>query len=371
MVRAAVMPVYIRTTAELEARIPTIAASPSVALDTEFHPEKAYTPRLMLLQLRPARGDSLLIDPLDGVDLGLLSTALAGATLLIHGGTTDLSLLALHTGLHARRVVDSQLAAAFCGLGWPRRLQDLALTVLGRTLTKQCTVSDWSHRPLSQDQLRYAADDVELLHELTHALLARVTALGNLAWFEAAQAEAAAAALVPTDPERAWRRVPGAHLLNDAERAALQALAAWRERRARDADQPPHQILVDAMMFDIARRRPTSIDSLRENRRMHAGVWKFHGEEILERLRTAEGADPPAALRRGARVDALRLAARIAAAARGMEGDLLLTDDELLATEDPDRAPSWRREALGPEFDQFVEGSTLIDAQGRLVRGGG
>ncbi len=361
------MPVLIRTTAELVHRLPALAAAPSVALDTEFHPEKAYTPRLMLVQLRPAGGEALLIDPLSDVDLRPLGPVLSATTLLVHGGAADLSLLAIHTGAVPSQVVDTQLAAAFCGLGWPRRLQDLVQLALGRTLPKQETLSDWSRRPLSPEQLRYAADDVELLHELAAELLARINKLGNLAWFEAAQAEAVAAALVPPPPQDAWRRVPGAHLLGDRDRAALQALAAWRQERAIAADVPLNHIVADAVMFDLARRRPSTVQELRENRRMPSNVWRQAGDVVLAVLRGSETAPVPAALRRGPRLDALRLGARIAAAKVGMDGDLLLTDCELDYVFSGSVERSWRRQALGSVFDDFVSGKKMIASDGALV----
>ncbi|GDX80583.1 ribonuclease D [Deltaproteobacteria bacterium] len=361
------MPVLIRTTAELLVRLPALAGAPSIALDTEFHPEKYYTPRLMLVQLRPAGREALLIDALADVDLRPLGPILSATTLLVHGGAADLSLLHLHAGASPTKVIDTQLAAAFCGMGWPRRLQDLVHLALGRTLTKQETLSDWSRRPLSPDQLRYAADDVEGLHELVAALLERITQLGNLAWFEAAQAEAVATALKPPPPEDAWRRVPGAHLLSDRERAALQALAAWRQERAIAADIPLNHVVADAVMFDLARRRPTTVEELRENRRMPSNVWKQAGDAVLAALREAERAPPPSPLRRGSRCDALRLGARIVAAASGMEGDLLLNDCELDYILGGTRSKSWRRQALGPVFDEFVAGTRWIDGNGTLI----
>ncbi len=361
------MPVLIRTTAELLVRLPALAAAPSIALDTEFHPEKYYSPRLMLVQLRPAGGEALLIDALAEVELRLLGPVLSATTLLVHGGAADLALLREHAGVSPSRVIDTQLAGAFCGLGWPRRLQDLVHLVLGRTLTKQETLSDWSRRPLSSDQLRYAADDVKLLHELVAALLARVTTLGNLQWFEAAQREAVEAALAPPAARDAWRRVPGAHLLGERERAALQALAAWRQERAIAGNVPLNHVVADAVMFDLARRRPANVLELRENRRMPSHVWKQCGEAVLAALRDAEHGVAPAALRRGPRCDALRLGARIVAAAAGMEGDLLLTDCELDYILDGTWEASWRREALGSTFDDFLSGTKVIDAEGRLV----
>ena len=360
-------PMYrvVATDVELDAAMPALELASTVALDTEFHPERTYRPRLLLVQLCVSGLPPLILDPLGGLTLRRLGPVLAQARLLVHGGVWDLRLLADHAGLVPRVVSDTQLVAAFAGLGWPRRLQDLLSIVLGAELDKGCTLSDWSRRPLSRAQLEYAAADVSLLAELDTALRKRVHALGNDAWLAAAEAEHVAEALAPVQPQRAWERVPGAHLLDDAARGTLRALAAWREDHACQHDVPLHQRVSDSALLDLARRRPRSADEMRENRRLPASVWKTHATPLLRML--AESAAPTPALPRGARADVLRAAARAAAASRGVSGDLLLRDCEIDYILTGSAGPSWRLAALGPEFLGFLDGNRVLDCHGALV----
>jgi ribonuclease D len=355
------------TEAGLERELEALSRAESIAVDTEFHPERSYLPRLFLVQVCGDGGEPVLIDPL-ALSLAPLGAVLTRARVVVHGGDWDLRLLAHHAGFVPTRVSDTQRVAAFAGLGWPRRLQDLLLEVLGTELDKGSTLSDWSRRPLSAAQLAYAAADVRLLLELDRVLRERVASFGNAEWLARAEADHLDEVLRPVDPDRAWRRVPGAQLLDARSRTALQALAAWREKQARSADVPLNQVVPDAHLLDLARRRPGSLEEMRENRRFPSSVWKVHGAALLGCLQE-DGRNPPAALPRGVRVELLRAAARAAASPRGMAGELLLSDCEMEYILAGSGSPSWRLQALGPDFTGFRQGRVLLNFDGDLVPG--
>lgn len=355
------------TQAHLDRELAALEAAGSVALDTEFHPERTYRPRLLLVQVCGAGMEPLLIDPLGPLSLAPLGAVLSRTRLIVHGGEQDVRLLAHHAGLVPAVLSDTQRVAAFAGLGWPRRLQDLLAEVLGVTIDKGATLSDWSRRPLSHTQEEYAAADVRLLADLDAALRERVRALGNERWLAESEAEYLEEVLRPIDHALAWRRVPGAHLLDAAGRLALQAMAAWREQHAAQVDLPLNQVASDSTLLDLARRRPATVDEMRENRRLPSSVWKAHGHRLLMLLADERG-PAPAPLARGVKVDLLRAAARSISAEIGIAAELLLPECEIDYILSGSDRPSWRREALGSAFEEFVLGRRLLNFNGDLVR---
>ncbi len=359
------MPVLIRNTAELRAWVERLEGCEVLAVDTEFHPERKYVPELMLVQLRGDEGEVLLVDPKGDVDLRLLGPVVESKLLLVHGGEQDVELLAQATGGRATRWFDTQVAAGFCGLGYPRRLGDLVSAVLGRAMDKGETLSDWSRRPLSAEQLRYAADDVLVLAPLAAALQARVRANGQGGRLDACLAERLVAALAGPADQEAWRRVHGMQFLDDAERAIVAALAAWREKSARFSDVPPHSIVPDSILVDLARRRPRSAEALREHRRTPSLVWKQHGPTILGILAAAERLPVPAYSRTGLDVDVVRLAARLAEAECGVAAGLVLRDCDLDYILRGSPLEGWRVGALGASFESFLRGNIAIGAGAR------
>jgi ribonuclease D len=356
----------IRDQASLDALLPRLAAARRVAVDTEFHTERAFHPRLMLLQLRADDDEAVLVDPLAGLDLRGLGGALAIPELLVHGGAWDMRILHDLTGLRPDRVFDTQIAAGFVGDGFPVRLQELTRRHMGLHLAKTETLSDWSRRPLSGEQVAYALDDVRVLGPLADALLEKLVARGNADVARACTAEFYDRALAPPDDEAAWRGVPGAHLLDDAERGVLQALTAWRDRRARALDVPRQNVLSDALLLDLARRRPRTVEDMRANRRMPSQASRRDAADILERVAIGLDAPPPPPVRDRPAVwtETIRAAARIAETTTGVAPELLLDEDTLARLFSGKPIENWRRSAFGDQFSAFLAGKLALALPG-------
>src|SRR5690606_36577494 len=169
--------------------------------------------------------------------LGPLATLLADPEVrkLLHAGSGDVPILRRATGVAPAGLLDTQIAAALAGLGVGLSYAALISELLGVDLPKHETRTDWLRRPLSPEQLRYAADDVLYLPEAAARLEGRLLELGRLEW--ALEDSAEIATLEDrSDPEEAWRRVRGLERLPERPRRIARLLAAWREREAERLD---------------------------------------------------------------------------------------------------------------------------------------
>jgi len=257
-----------------------IAAVGRVALDTEFHNEKSYAARLMVVQL--VVGDEVaVVDPLRVRDLTPLAQALAEKTVVGHALQSDLKILADRFGRLPRFAFDTQLAAAFCGYGMSISLADLVHDLIGIRLRKSQTVSDWSSRPLSSQQVDYLVDDVRYLIPMQDALTARLVKSGRLAWFEDEARSLVDLERYRSDPERLYLRVPGAMRMNRRELGILREVAQLRDALARERDVPLKYIIPDDVMAGIVSLRPASRDDLAQLRRLDAGARKAYGDRIV------------------------------------------------------------------------------------------
>lgn len=359
----------IRTTAALLATLPELERASLLAVDTEFHSERWFYPRLMLLQLRADRGEPILIDAL-AVPLEPLAHVLTSRPLVLHGGQQDIQILHRWLGVVPNVILDTQVAAGFAGVGYPVGLGTLVQRFLGVTMEKGETLSDWSRRPLTDAQLGYAAEDVLILADLFDAIVAEVGQRGHTVAAQSAVAELVARATTPADDSRAWERVGGAQLLADDERACLRSLVAWRDREARERDVPKNGLAGDAILFDLARRRPANANEMRANRKMPGHLSRQEADAILGIL--ADPGPPPRALRkeRGAQ-DVLRAVARVAERRTGVAAELLLPDGDVVRvlSEGPDALAPWRRDLLGAEFEAFVAGSDGFNIPAGFLRG--
>ena len=379
---------WVDTTAALAELIDHLVDRPAIALDTEFHRERTYRPRLALLQLGWQDGppgtagpptEVALVDTL-AVDIAPLARVLMGpATIVMHAATQDLEVLLLACDTLPVRLFDTQLAAGFLGHSTPS-LANLVDSVLGIRLPKGDRLADWLHRPLSADQREYAASDVVHLLDLHQRLVAALEERGRLGWAIDECDEALARAAVPKDPNEAWWRVKEARSLRWPAAGFAQALAAWRERRASAIDQPVRFVLPDLALVGIAQRPPTSLDALRKVR----GLDERHlrngaAQEILAALADARdhlGRDdlrtPPAG-----DVDRdLRAAVTLASAWVSQLGRQEKIDPTLLATrsdleaflrDDPGArlGQGWRNQVAGEAVRRLVAGEAALVFNGK------
>jgi ribonuclease D len=263
------------------------------ALDTEFHRERTYWPRLALVQVAwPAQLEErpagvALIDP-QAVDITSLGEVLAGpGTMVAHAAEQDLEVLEQACGRGPERLFDTQVAAGFSGHS-SASLATLARTYLSVEIAKGDRLTDWSKRPLTASQLAYAASDVAHLLALADSIGKDLAAVGRLAWAEDECEVVRTRAHGPGRPTRAWWKMRDARQLRGVARGIAQEVAAWRERRAQAVDVPVRSVLPDLAMQSIAQHPPATESALSQVRGLDA-----------RHLRAGAAADLLAAIARG------------------------------------------------------------------------
>jgi len=357
--------------ASLAALCDRIAAAPRIALDTEFHTEKHFTPKLMVVQI--AFDDAVaIVDPLAFTDLRPLADALAGATVVGHALSSDLRIVDDMFGTLPEAAYDTQIAAAFAGFGNSISLLDLVREITGVVLRKSQTVSDWSTRPFTPKQLDYLVDDVRYLFTVADKLDEILETRGRRSWAIEEMASLVDARSYRSDKRRLYLRVAGNARLNRRELGILNELAVLRETIARERNVPLKYVLPDDVLAGIVALRPKVVDDLGQLRRLDPGMRRSIGPRIIEAIRAGEAlpedtlpprAPRPLGAQRDALVAALALLVNAVAAANDLPSTLLLarSDIERIARETPptrealadllDLTP-WRRDLIvGPLWD--------------------
>lgn len=253
-----------------------------LGLDTEFMRERTYFAQLCLLQLSFG-SQAVCVDPLALPDLSALRPTLSSPRTrkILHAARQDMEVLWPATGALIG-LFDTQVAAALIGLPAQIGYGDLVSELLGRSLHKSQTRTDWSRRPLTSEQLAYALDDVRYLPALAETLQARLEQLGRWPWFEEEMAQLDSAGSFQVEPEEAWRRVKGIAELDEGRCALARVLGAWRERRAIAADRPRNWILPDAALRDIVLSVPRTLEAFTRIAELPEGIRRRAGPAILE-----------------------------------------------------------------------------------------
>lgn len=255
----------IKSQEEFEELCSALRHAQQIAFDTEFIPERTYTPELCLVQVAT---DKIVtaFDPLNLPDVTPFWQALVEteADVIVHAGKHEMDFCVAATQKLPTRLVDVQLAAGFVGLGYPISYTNLVSRVLNAHVHSAETRTDWSHRPLSARQIQYALDDVRYLIPIWNQLAGMLDSKGRRDWYENELTIQYASHL--EDPSLRSRRVSGAGGLKPRALAVMREIVAWREERARSLNRPPRWILRDDIIAELAKRQPTTIEELRSTR---------------------------------------------------------------------------------------------------------
>ncbi len=335
-----------------------------VTVDTEFLRETTYWPKLCLIQAATSE-EAVLIDPLaSGLDLTPFFHLLADerVTKVFHAARQDIEIFVKLTGKVPANIFDTQIAASVCGFGDSASYDSLVRAIAQVEIDKSSRFTDWSARPLSEKQKAYALADVTHLREIYKALCDQVDATGRWDWVEDELETLRSIDTYVVQPEQAWARLK-TKLSRPRDLAALMALAAWRERRAQENDQPRSRILKDDALVELAMQRPQTPEAFDNLRAVQRGYGRSNAAaEVITVIKQVEALPkselPPAADRyrgpspKGAVGDLVRVLLKAVSEEHGVAARIIATSDDIdeLVLDDNADVPAlkgWRRKLFG------------------------
>lgn len=280
----------INTTKDLEEAYNILKKQKTIAIDCEFIREKTYYPIPCLIQIGYENG-AFLIDPLaKDMDFSVFTKLMQNKKILkvFHSGRQDIEIIYNLTSSIPIPVFDTQIAAQACGLGESVSYENLVKTYCNKELDKSCRLTNWQLRPLTEEQLEYAAGDVSYLiicYEKIHAFL-KENSREN--WIKEELEDLVDINHYNIDTENAWMRIRrnthSTPFLN-----ALKALANWREERAIRQNISRQTIIKDDMLVNIATAFPTTQEELKNVRGMRQEILRsVLATEMLEVLQSID-----------------------------------------------------------------------------------
>lgn len=284
---------YIDTPEKLTDLCVQIAAEPWVALDTEFLREKTYYPKFCLLQIATPAWVAC-VDPLVLADLTPLFDVLYNPAVIkvFHACRQDLEIFYQLTGKIPQPIFDTQIAAPLLGIQENPGYAMLVSSFLNINLTKAHTRTDWSVRPLSPEQLEYAADDVIYLCQIYQMMRDKLKELGRFEWLQEDFNLLNNHELYQLPPEKAWLKVKGKNKLTGRQLSIIQALTQWREQTAQQEDRPRNWLMRDDLLLELAKLQPTTPSELATIRSMNEKTVQRYGKVLCELITQAKQRPP-------------------------------------------------------------------------------
>jgi len=276
---------WITSRAALEQWLAALPADAALDLDTEFMRRNTFYPQLALLQLG-WNGRYALVDPL-AFDIGdALRPLLGNGQLLtvMHSGSEDLEALAPLLPGGPARLFDTQIAAAFVGMGLGISYRALVAELVGAELDKGETRSDWMQRPLTESQRAYATLDVVYLEPVHEQLAARLEQRGRSPWHAEDCERLKRRACVREGDPQPQENFRGAAEWQPAQQARLRRILLWRDKTARALDRPRPWLLEDALVMSLAQQPPANLAELEQRSRAQRALRSAQRAELLQVL---------------------------------------------------------------------------------------
>jgi ribonuclease D len=374
----------IASTGDLADACARLAQHPVITVDTEFLRETTYYPLLCVIQMA-SPDEAVVIDALaDGLDLKPFFELMGNEAVLkvFHAARQDIEIVWHSAQIVPHPVFDTQVAAMVLGYGDSIAYDALVERITGHRPDKTHRFTDWSRRPLSEEQLHYAVSDVTHLREVFTALDKDLKKRGRSDWVSEEMAILTSPKTYDFHPERAWERLK-TRVRKPKELAVLMEVAAWREQEAQGRDVPRSRILKDDAIGDIATHAPTSLERLATLRSLPKGFERSKwGQDIVEAVQRGLARDPQslpklekprANANTSAIVELLKVLLRMTSERHGVASKVIATVDDLELIANDDNAEvealqGWRRELFGEAALGLKHGRlALAINKGRVV----
>lgn len=359
---------WIHSLDALHAWLASVPRDAALGFDTEFMRRNTFYPQLALLQLG-WNGRYALVDPL-AFEIGQALQPLVGdsdAVTVMHSASEDLEALSPLLPRGPRRLFDTQIAAAFTGMGLGISYRALVAELAGAELDKGETRSDWLQRPLTESQRSYATLDVVYLKTVHEQLAERLAQHDRVAWHaedcERLKQRSCNRGGDP-QPQRAFR---SAAEWRPEQRALLRRILLWRDQTARTLDRPRPWLLEDAAVMSLVQQRPTSSGDLEQRTRGQRALRSPQQRELLETLlrpveeeevaATAEIPESPQGEAKRA-LSAMKDCVDKRAAQLDLPAGLLcprkVLEEYVVTAQWPDFLEGWRRGVLHDELSRLL-----------------
>jgi ribonuclease D len=281
------MPI-IRTQNDFRKLCDEIDANNRFAIDLEFIPERTYEPEICLVQVATDH-ESYIIDPYDIHDLSGIWERVASPDLLtvLHAGDQDLDLVNLNCGLVPQNILDTQIAAGFMGFGYPIGYGKLLNQLLGISVSKTESFTDWTNRPLTQPQIDYALNDVRHLLALHDKLVSELEERRRLSWVIDECKRYSDPSYYEKDRGRDFMRIKGASSLPRRGLAVIKAICDWRHLEASRSNRPLKSILADNVIFEFGRHPPKTAADIQRIRGLRQDQARLYTPAILNAIESA------------------------------------------------------------------------------------
>ena len=357
-----------------------------ITIDTEFLRERTYYSKLCLVQLAfPGDENAVIVDTLvNNLDLSPLYEIFRNQNIVkvFHAARQDLEIFYLDSGIFPFPIFDTQIAAMVCGFGDQVAYETLVRQLTKQTLDKSSRFTDWSSRPLTDAQKKYALADVTHLRIIYEILSKRLIKTGRVEWVNEELKNLISPATYDIDPKNSWKRLK---TKSNSRRflGLIASLAEFRENYAQSKNIPRNRVIKDDALLELASNKPKNLDELSKSRLLLRDARKGEialgllaaikrGQEIPDTELPERHIKSDKSNSNSALSDLLRVLLKSCSENTGVASKLIASASDLDALASGERNISalngWRFEVFGKSALQLCDGKVGLSVKGTKVK---
>lgn len=264
-----------------------LASRREVAVDVEADSMFHFREKVCLLQMASTEA-VFIVDPLQLPSIEPLASVFEDERVrkVFHGADYDVR--SLHRDFHIaiRNLFDTELAARFLGLR-ESGLEALLSARFDVKLDKRYQRKDWSRRPLPEEMVSYAAQDVRYLIALARQFDRELKARGRRRWVEEECLHLSRVRPADNNGLPLFLGVKGAGRLAPRRLAVLEELLHFRREVAREKDRPLFKVLGTRTLLKIAGETPQTPEDLEATGALSRKQFHMYGQAVLEAVHRA------------------------------------------------------------------------------------
>ena len=356
-----------------------------LAIDTEFMRERTYYPQLCLIQIA-GKDEAVTVDALaTEINLNPILDLMANHKIIkvFHACRQDMEIFFNLNRRIPFPVFDTQIGAMVCGYGESVGYDKLVRQITGVQIDKSSRFTDWSHRPLSKQQLNYALSDVTHLRTVYESLLNQLEKNGRINWLNEEFQNVLNPKTYDIPLDQIWKRLK---IKNGRPKFLIlvRELCAFREKEAQSRNIPRNRVIRDDVLLDIAARSPSSSVDLAKVRSLSAQFAEGRlGKSILRVVAEASNipeSDAPQLEKlnkpkpqKPALIELLKVLLKHKSEDNNVAQKLIASTADLEAIAENDNANvlalnGWRKDVFGDDALLLKSGKIALSAAGDRIK---
>ena len=232
----------------------TLVNSKIISIDIEFMRRNTFFPEPCVIQISDGNNHGCIDLTLEINYKEIFKNIFDNNKIIVlHSCRQDLEILYMLLGYIPKKIFDTQFAASFLGYKYQIGYAEVMKEIFQIEIDKTEKMTNWKKRPLTENQIKYALNDVIYLNNLHDNLEKKLVKSKKNIYFKEEFKNYLNDIDWEPEADMAWKRIKSINGLGKIAYDAAKIISVWRERKAIDLNLPRNWILSEKEIIEVSK----------------------------------------------------------------------------------------------------------------------